>query len=89
MVEAGARRLFQSDWPTRDWEEISEYWQERREVYRDRTRQTLEAIEPMIGKLIGDAQASEGELMREAGRRAGYAKGYARGCADMEEDYNL
>ena len=74
MVEAVTRSLhpglFEDDGLLHPALALSGQWQARRKV-----RAALEAIEPMLGKLIGDAQASEGDLMREAGYRAGYEAG--------------
>jgi hypothetical protein len=42
------------------------------EVGRRRVAESFRAIAPMVTEWVGDLQASEGELMREAGYRAGY-----------------
>lgn len=39
----------------------------------------LDAIAPMVTKWVGDLQASEGEMMRQAGYEAGHRKGYRAG----------
>lgn len=65
------------------------YYDDGKAWTQERMRSALQAIAPMVTKWVGDLQASEGELMREAGHRAGYAKGYSRGCAETEEAYDL